>query len=375
MIESNTIENHSKTEVKDDNNKEQCTDLLMEPVVAENIDKPIESSLTIATRFLGVFYALVSTFIFTISMFVAKELKVDLLDAIIPSYLLNSILLFIYMKFIKYYSLYRKSTKQEIFFLFINVFCTTTGIFAYYLAYRYLTLPDVITIRFTQVIWTAIITTVLYREKPSIPMIVAILLTTIGVIFVAQPTFLFSKISTTSKTNISNNSQPHIIGILIAFYCSIAFAIGVLSNKHLFLRYKTKHSLIVFYFTFITLCALIAYVFYKYNYSIGQTQSFKNDFFNWRYLCASSVFLLYTPGLLLMQKAIKYEHPSIFTILQSSGILFSIILQNTFSSVKSNLLSLFGSALVLLSILIITGSKYINEQREKKKSAQQNSTK
>ncbi|CAF4351215.1 unnamed protein product, partial [Rotaria sordida] len=128
---------------KDDNNKEQCTDLLMEPVVAENIDKPIESSLTIATRFLGVFYALVSTFIFTISI---------------------------------------KSTKQEIFFLFINVFCTTSGIFAYYLAYRYLTLPDVITIRFTQVIWTAIITTVLYREKPSIPMIVAILLTTIGVI-------------------------------------------------------------------------------------------------------------------------------------------------------------------------------------------------
>ncbi|CAF1334327.1 unnamed protein product [Rotaria sordida] len=75
-----------------------------------------------------------------------------------------------------------------------------------------------------------------------------------------------------------------------------------------------------------------------------------------------------------MQKAIKYEHPSIFTILQSSGILFSIILQNTFSSVKSNLLSLFGSALVLLSILTITGSKYINEKRAKKKLVQQTST-
>ncbi|CAF4323270.1 unnamed protein product, partial [Rotaria sordida] len=76
-------------------------------------------------------------------------------------------------------------------------------------------------------------------------------------------------------------------------------------------------------------------------------QSFKNDFFNWRYVCASLICLLQIPGLMLMQKALKYEHPSIFTILQSSAILFSLILQNIFSSVKSNVLSLFGSALVL----------------------------
>ncbi|CAF5028879.1 unnamed protein product, partial [Rotaria sp. Silwood1] len=144
------IENQFKIEVKDDINNEQSTGLLIEPIVAVHSDKPVPVSPTVATRFLGIFYTLLSTCIFTISVFITKELK---------------------------------------------AFFSTTGLYAYYFAYRYLILPDLITIRFTQIIWTAIITSILYREKPSISMIISILLTTIGVIFVAQPSFLFNKIS------------------------------------------------------------------------------------------------------------------------------------------------------------------------------------
>ncbi|CAF1439476.1 unnamed protein product [Rotaria sordida] len=374
IIESNTIENHFKIEVKDDNNKEQCTDLLIEPIIAGNINKPVKSSPTIATHFLGVIYTLVSTSIFVSSTFITKELSIDMLYALIPMALLHSIMMIIHMKLIKRYSLYRQSTKQEIFFLFINSFSFSTGAFALYFAYRYLTLPDLTTIRFTQVIWTAIITAVLYCEKPSLPMIIAILLTTTGVIFVAQPTFLFSKISNTNKINISNNPYQHLIGILIVLYASVAMSIMVISNKHLLSKYKTKHSLIMLLNAFTIFCVFLGNVFYEYNFFRDHMQSFKNDFFNWRYVCASLICLLQIPGLMLMQKALKYEHPSIFTILQSSAILFSLILQNIFSSVKSNVLSLFGSALVLTSILIITGFKFINEKRAKKKALEQNST-
>ncbi|CAF1358109.1 unnamed protein product [Rotaria sordida] len=355
IIESNTIENQFKIELKDDNNKEQCTDLLIEPIVAVNIDKPIELPPTIATRFLGILYILVSTIFIVTSMFVAKELKVDVLDALIPCYLLQA-------------------TKQEIFFLFIRAFFSTTGIFAYYLAYRYLPLPDLTTIRYTQIIWTAIITSILYYEKPSISMMIGILLTTIGVIFVVQPTFLFNKISHIYETNISNDSSQRLIGLLIALYSSIALSIMVISNKHLLLKYKTKYSLIMLQYVFIIFCMLIANIFYKYNFFIDKIQSFKNDFFNWRYLCASSICLLHIPALVLVQKAIKREHPSIYTIVQSSAILFSILLQNIFSSTKSNFLSLFGSILVLTSILIITGSKFINGKQDKNKPVQQCST-
>ncbi|CAF4214300.1 unnamed protein product, partial [Rotaria sordida] len=109
IIESNTIENHFKIEVKDDNNKEQCTDLLIEPIIAGNINKPVKSSPTIATHFLGVIYTLVSTSIFVSSTFITKELSIDMLYALIPMALLHSIMMIIHMKLIKRYSLYRQS--------------------------------------------------------------------------------------------------------------------------------------------------------------------------------------------------------------------------------------------------------------------------
>ncbi|CAF3692782.1 unnamed protein product [Rotaria sp. Silwood1] len=360
------IENQFKIEVKDDINNEQSTGLLIEPIVAVHSDKPVPVSPTVATRFLGIFYTLLSTCIFTISVFITKELKVDVLDAIIPCYLLHSIILIIYLKFIKHYPLCKQLSKQEIFFLFIKAFFSTTGLYAYYFAYRYLILPDLITIRFTQIIWTAIITSILYREKPSISLIISILLTIIGVIFVAQPSFLFSKISNKNKNNTSNDYYQHLIGVCIAFYAAIAMTITVISNKQLLSKYKTKQSLILFQYVFLTLCMLVANVFYKYNFFIDTIQTFKNDFFNWRYLFASSICLLHILGLTLILKGIKREHPSIFTIVQSSSILISILLQNIFSSVKSNVLSLLGSMLVLTSILIITGVKFIDDKKQKK---------
>ncbi|CAF3915290.1 unnamed protein product [Rotaria sp. Silwood1] len=372
--ESSTIENQFEIEVKDDHNKQQSLSLLTETTTAVNDDKPVQLSPTKWKRFLGIFYILLSTFIFVTSTFIAKELNVDVLDASIAYCLVHSIILFIYMKFIKHYSLYKQASKQEIFFLFINVFFSATGGFAFFLAYRYLTLPDLTTIRFTQIIWTAIITSILYHEKPSISMIISILLTTIGVIFVAQPSFLFSKISNTNENNISNDYYQRLIGIFIALYAAIAMAITVISNKHLLSKYKTKQSLIMFLFAFVTLWMFVGNVFYKYNFFIDTIQTFKNDFFNWRYLVASSICLLQIFAYLLVQKGIKCEHPAIFTILQSSSILFSIILQNIFSSVKSNLLSLLGSMFVLTSILIITGFKFFDEKQDKKKSEQLGST-
>ncbi|CAF4484883.1 unnamed protein product [Rotaria sp. Silwood2] len=369
-VESNTNASQFEIEVQDDNNKQQSLDLLAETTTAADSNKSVELSPTKATRFLGVFYILVSTLIVVSSMFITKELKVDVLDALIPCYLFHSIILIVYMKSIKHYSLYKQSSKQEIVFLFINVFFSTTGVFAYFFAYRYLPLPDLTTIRFTQIIWTAIITSILYHEKPSISMIISILLSTLGVIFVAQPSFIFSKISNIPETNISSGHYKRLIGILIALYAAIGMAIMVISNKHLLSKYKTKESLIMFIFEFVILHILVANVLFRYNFFIDKMQLFINDFFNWRYLCASSICLLHIPGFILLQKGIKLEHPSIVTILQSSGIIWSILLQNIFSSVKSNFLSLLGSILVLTSILIITGFKFINEKKDQKQSVQ-----
>jgi drug/metabolite transporter (DMT)-like permease len=360
-------------EVKDVDHKEEFISPLIEPTV--NISKAVELSPTIIQRFSGILYALLATLLFTISIFVTKQLKIELLHALLPRFLLQSILLIIYMKLIKHYSFYKQSEKQEIFFLLMNVFCAATGFLAFFLAYSYLPLPDLTTVRNTQVIWTAVLTAIIYRERPSIPVILATLLTMIGVICVAQPKFLFNKTYNMTTTNKMSNDDYHqrLIGLSIVLYCSIVMSIMVISNKHLFTKYKTKQSLIQLQFTFVLSFVVITHLFYKYYFLIDGIQSLKNDFLNWRYLCASSICLLQIISSILIQKAVKREHPSVFTITQSSDILFSIILQNVFTSIKSNILSLFGSILVLTSILIVSGFKLINDKKTKKSTTEMQS--
>ena len=356
--------------MKDDDNKEQVINPLIEPVLTINTDKPVELSPTILQRFSGIFYALLAAFLFTAPIFVTKQLEVDLLDALIPRFLIQTILLIIYMKLIKHYSFYKQSKNAEILYLLINVFFAATGFLAFFVGYRYLPLPDLTTIRYTQVIWTAIITAIIYREKPSIPTILSILLTVIGVICVAQPKFLFEQKFNTTKTEISNNHHQRLIGLLLALYSSISMSIMVISNKHLLTKYKTKHSLILLQFAFILSCVVIIHLFYKYYMSFDKNQFLKTNYLNWKYLCASLVCLLQIISSILTQKSLKREHPSIFTIVQSSDILFSILLQNIFSSIKSNFLSLFGAILVLISIVIISIFKFINDKKTKRNSAQ-----
>jgi drug/metabolite transporter (DMT)-like permease len=70
---------------------------------------------------------------------------------------------------------------------------------------------------------------------------------------------------------------------------------------------------------------------------------------------------------LLTQKAIKHEHPAIFTLLTSADIIFSLILQNIFTTKRSNLFALIGSALIICSVVIIGLSKFLSEKRLDKK--------
>ena len=69
--------------------------------------------------------------------------------------------------------------------------------------------------------------------------------------------------------------------------------------------------------------------------------------------------------MVLSQKSIKREHPSIVTVVQASDILFAIILQNIFSTNKSNGLALIGSTLVLTSIVIVGAHKLWQDRQNR----------
>jgi drug/metabolite transporter (DMT)-like permease len=83
---------------------------------------------------------------------------------------------------------------------------------------------------------------------------------------------------------------------------------------------------------------------------------------SWRYLLASFVCLILIVANILTQKAIKREHPAIFTVLGSADIIFSLILQNIFTTKRSNLYAILGSALVIFSVVIIGLSKILTDR-------------
>lgn len=245
------------------------------------------------------------------------------------------------MKYIQKTSFYSTTTLRTKFLLLINLFFAVTGFLSFFIGYRYIPLPDLTTIRYTQVIWIAIIAAIIYRERPTIPTVFAMLLTLIGVVLVAQPKFDFQ--------------SQRFIGLMIAFYCSIAMSWMIVLNKILMSKYKINYRLILFQFTFVSLIIVTIHLLYT------RWNQFER-LFTWNYLYASLACLLQIIASEFALKSVQIEHPCIFTIVQSSDILFSILLQNLFSPIKSNFLSLIGSMLVLMSILIISIPKLFDEK-------------
>jgi drug/metabolite transporter (DMT)-like permease len=86
--------------------------------------------------------------------------------------------------------------------------------------------------------------------------------------------------------------------------------------------------------------------------------------FTWQYFVAASVSLFQVFSTTITQKAIKLEHPSIIAVVQSSDIIFAILLQNLFTRVKSNSFVLIGSFLVTTSIFLVGINKFRQDQNK-----------
>ena len=311
-------------------------------------------------RFSGILYALLASFLLTCSNFAYKQFNVVLFDVLIIRFLVQGL---ISAGFILYkgYSLFSHGNG-----LLISIRCifATGGCLSYYLALTLLPLPDLTTIRYTQVVWTAVLALIIFRERINLPTIMASLLTFTGVVCVAQPSFLF-RTQRTTPTNetvsvalAANSDSQRSFGMLIALLCALSISISIILNKKLIQR-KVRQSIIMLYYLLTTLVALVAIQLHYWLISTARLEhvNFRSAFLTRDFLFASIIGILQLFPMVLSQKAIKREHPSIVTVVQSSDILFAIILQNLFTAFKSDALVLIGSTLVITSIFIVGGHK------------------
>ena len=318
----------------------------------------------------GIFYALLGAALFTCSCFTIKQLRVDFFDVLLCRFILQTFILIIFVHY-KHYKILN-GTSNLILLQIIRTMLASSGLLFFFTSYRYIPLPDLTTFRYTQVIWTAILAMIIFREYISIPTVLAIVLTLVGVICVAQPTFLFinyqalSNINETTITknlndiDLESNKSYRFLGLCLAFVCALTISGSIVLNKKL-LALKIPQSILMLQFSCLNLCLLVVnqihnrFVLDKY---LNQTM------FTWQFFVAICISFSQLFSSAVTQKAIKLEHPSIISVVQSSDILFAIILQNLFANVKSNWVVLIGSTLVTTSICIVGIDKLWNDRKK-----------
>ena len=329
--------------------------LILLPAISQ--DK-LPEKINCLSHFSGIFYTLFASFLFTSSTFVIKQLGVDLLDALLLRFLLQTALTFFFALY-KHYTLLGGTVRE----ICLQILCCATGaagLFLFFLAIRYIELSDVITLTYTRVVWTVIVGAVIYRERPSIGILVALPLTLLGVIFVTQPSFLFAN-KANSMDHITNTFR--FLGFAMAFACALTSTANVLLFKQLISTSKDiKPSVLNLQFSFSVLIFLILNQVIKIFLTKGPI-SFQY-ILTWRYGLSSLVSLVTIVASVLTQKAIKREHPAVFSLLGSSDIIFALILQNLFTTTRSNLMDLLGSTLVIGSVVLIGISKILHERRK-----------
>lgn len=313
-------------------------------------------------RCTGIFYALIGSSLFTCSGFVIKQLNVDFFDTLLCRFIVQTIVLTTFITY-KKYSIFH-GPRNLILLQIVRVILACSGLLLFYSSYRYIPLPDLTTFRYTQVIWTAIIAMIVFHESISIPTIFAIILTLCGVVCVAQPTFLFQNYQRLSNTNGTITKEfdksSRLLGLCLALGCALSISGSIVLNKKL-LVLKIPQSVLMFHFSFLNL--LILTLNHIRNRFILQMYVNKT-MFTWQYFIAAAVSLIQLFSSTVTQKAIKLEHPSIISVVQSSDILFAILLQNLFANEKSNWLVLVGSALVTTSIFLVGIHKLWNDQKK-----------
>ncbi|CAF0889311.1 unnamed protein product [Rotaria sp. Silwood1] len=366
LIDTDELEVNENDDEKFTKLERQCSSILS---IHSHRPNEIDSCSQIIRRCKGILYALLGSSLFTCSGFIIKQLRVDFFDALLCRFIVQTFILTIFIIYKRYKII--NGSCNLILLQIIRTILASSGLFLFYLSYRYIPLPDLTTFRYTQVIWTAILAMIILHERISIPTVLAIILTLIGVVCVAQPTFLFGNYQQLSGINetinkhiddidLESNKSYRFLGLCLALACALAISSSIVLNKKL-LVLKFPQSILMFQFSFLNLFILIInqirnrFILHMYS---------NHSMFTWQFFLAAFVSLIQLFSSTVTQKAIKLEHPSIISVTQSSDILFAIILQNLFANEKSNWLVILGAILVTTSIFLVGIHKFWTDRNK-----------
>ena len=220
-----------------------------------------------------------------------------------------------------------------------------------YLSYQLMPVASAKSIQYTTSVFTGLLGFALLKDPCSFLDTIFSFLTVGGVFLIAQPPFLFASVESAQTT-----SEETLLGSIISLFCAFLSALILITLRKLN-TYGIPSLATLFVFSNVSIC-----------FSALLTSALRQ----WTLPgCGLDRIALIGNGLLTFisqiatHLALKTERPSRVSILLSTDILFSFVLEFLFFGIVPNYLTGIGAIVILCSSMGVTINKLRESQRNK----------
>lgn len=297
----------------------------------------------------------------------------------IARFAVQSVVFGIFAAFYKGYDVF--NTNGQPLATALNVLMSSLTNLLYLAAFYFLPLSDLNTIKYTYIVWAAILSVIFLKDRFKVTNGITLVLTCIGLILATKPHFLINTLThifdQSSRTTVSNTttlstittiataattSSYYYLGIILASISALTKSIQLIARKQL-VKTKQPYSVMNLHFTVFALFVSIIYSIIR--------RFWQPEPYPWKWMCTFGVILGCFQVLTntLVTKALKRENVQLITILGSLDILYAVILQYIFFRQTKSWIFYIGASLIVLSAVILSIDRYLENKRERKQQA------
>ena len=291
--------------------------------------------------YIGLFMALLSSLLFSLSSVVMKKMEAFSFGEFAMTQ--NIALLVLTIPPLAYCKAPVLPKNNKLYLFLRSIFGVASYFFLFH-AFMHLPLGDATVILSSTPVFVTIFGRIFLQEPCDLPRAFVILLTTVGLVLVAQPPFLFG--------DASNGETLQWKGVASALACNI---IG--SSIYILLRVlQDIHVLTILLSTSIVGFAITVPIVYF----VG----FSSAFLRWENIWKiSGMSVLIFSTQLLKTKALQLEEAGPVAILSSSNVAFSFLLQYLLFGEDLSIMSLIGAGIILVAIIVLLVYKWKIESK------------
>lgn len=251
----------------------------------------------------------------------------------------------------------------------------TIGLLVITLSFKLIDPSDTISLVNSSIIIVSVMSRVILKEKYTICHLLALTMTFIGVMLIAQPSFLISK--TSHKTNETfssqNETQLEIERMDLNRYLGIGFGltgafaasvVSILLKK--LANNKVHFSIAIIYASYLGLpvCSLISFILLYTGKEVKPLISYFELLIQIGITVLAAISGL--TGQACMNFAFLHEDVTKVSLVRSTDVLFTFLFQYIVLNIHSNLFSVLGAMLILVSVVMIMIYKIMDQRYIKK---------